>query len=328
MKLLEDDMEANLAATFDETRRTWARAHERSAGLMRTAIVSWRDGIGAALTSVRAYERTWVFQHSAVASSTVGAGAGQLHGILMRLAAHRRDGEYIAGAIDTTAKTMHGLVNSFFAQTAPAHRGAMRLTLFAAPAGPEPPGDEQVIRRLRGRDEALVEHVGARQLDPVCARALSLRAGEIGLPATRAAYAKLGMERGREAFGAFSGDACVAVLLRETASPGLCLSGLLSASLLLPVLPGADLDGTRQLALCALARAARLPGDPPNRFLFVPTNANHGPVIAAGFRPIGECTYFALHRLGIIEYQRYIADRYGLLQARLRRRVAHLPEAA
>jgi hypothetical protein len=331
MNLLERDMEANLAVTLDETRRTWRLAHDRSARLMRTAIVPWRGGIGAALTSVRAYERTWVFQHSAVASGAVPAGAGQLHGILMRLAAHRRDGEYIAGAIDASAKTMHGLVSSFFSQSAPAHRGAMRLTLYAAPARTEPAGGSDrvpLIRPLRGRDESLVEHVGARQLDPVCARALSLRAGEIGLPQTRAAYAKLGIERRREAFGAFSDDQCVAVLLQETASPGLSLSGLMSASFLLPVLPGADPDGAKQLALCALARAARVPGDPPNRFLFVPTDTDHGPVLAAGFRPIGQCTYFALHRLGILEYQRYIADKYGLLQARLRRRAAHLPEAA
>jgi hypothetical protein len=329
MNLLERDMEANLAATFAETRRTWRLAHDRAARLMRTAIVPWRGGIGATLTSVRAYERTWVFQHSAVASGAVPAGAGQLHGILMRLAAHRRDGEYIAGAIDASAKTMHGLVSSFFSQSAPAHRGAMRLTLYAAPARPESARDDaSVVRQLRGRDESLVEHVGARQLDPVCARALSLRAGEIELPQTRAAYAKVGMERRREAFGAFAGDQCVAVLLQEIASPGLCLSGLMSASFLLPVLQGADPDGTKQLALCDLARAARVPGDPPNRFLFVPENTDHGPVLSAGFRPIGQCTYFALHRLGIVEYQRYIADKYGLLQARLRRRATHLPEAA
>ena len=327
MNLLEHDMEANLAATLDETRRTWRLAHDRPARLMRTAIVPWRGGIGAALTSVRAYERTWIFQHSAVASGAVPAGAGQLHGILMRLAAHRRDGEYIAGAIDASAKTMHGLVSSFFSQSAPAHRGAMRLTLYAAPARPEAARNESV-RALRGRDESLVEHVGARQLDPVCARALSLRTGEIQLPQTRAAYAKVGIERRREAFGAFSGDQCVAVLLQETASPGLCLSGLMSASFLLPVLQGADPDGAKQLALCDLARAAPVPGDPPNRFLFVPANTDHGPVLAAGWRPIGQCTYFALHRLGIVDYQRYIADKYGLLQARLRRRATHLPEAA
>ena len=84
---------------------------------MRTAVVPWRGGIGAALTSVRAYERTWILQHSTVASAAVPAGAGQLHGVLMRLAAHRGDGEYVAGYIDTSAKALHGMVDAFFTES-------------------------------------------------------------------------------------------------------------------------------------------------------------------------------------------------------------------
>ena len=329
MNLLEPDMEANLQATFEESRRTWKLAHGRAAGLMRTAVVPWKGGIGATLNSVRAYERTWMFQHNAVASGGgVPAGAGQLHGILMRLAAHRTDGEYVAGAIDASAKSMHGLVTTFFAQSAPAHRGATRMVVYAAPAAPAPARGVPAVRRLRGRDEALVENAGARQLDPVCARALGLCAGEIELPKTRAAYAKIGLERTREAFGAFADERCVAVLLRETASPGLSLSGLLSASFLLPVLPDADPDGSKRRALGELARATRLPGDPPMRFLFLPLGADDAPLRAVGFAPVGACTFFALHRLGILDYQRYVADKYGLLQARLRGRSARLPEAA
>lgn len=328
MKLLEPAMEANLTATLDETRRTWQLAHARSAGLMRTAIVPWRAGIGASLTSVRAYERTWIFQHNAAASGNVPAGAGQLHGILMRLAAHRRDGEYIAGIIDATATTMHGFMTAFFRQSAPAHSGATRLMLYAAPAA-EAADDLPVgIRRLRGRDEMLLENVGSRQIDPVCAHALGLRVGEIELPQTRSAYAKVGLERTRQAFGAFADHQCAAVLLRETASPGLCLSGLLSASFLLPVLPAVDPDGSKRRALAFLARRGRLPGDPPNRFLLLPLSEDERPVLEAGFTPTGSCTFFALHRLGILEYQRYVADRYGLVQARLRARVARLPHAA
>ena len=43
-------------------------------------------------------------------------------------------------------------------------------------------------------------------------------------------------------------------------------------------------------------------------------------------------SHFAIHmafdRLGILEYQRYVADKYGRLQARLRSRATRLPEAA
>jgi hypothetical protein len=327
MSLLEPDMEANLLATLEATRRTWRMGHDRSVGLMRTAIVPWRGGIGASLSSVRAYERTWLFQHNAVATGGVPAGAGQLHGILMRLAAHRRDGEYIAAIIDANARAMHGLVTTFFTQSAPAHCGATRLVLYAAPVAAPPP-DDRSLRRLRGRDETLVENVGARQLDPVCARALGLVAGEIELPRTRAAYAKLGVERTREAFGAFAGDRCVGILLQETASPGLCLSGLMSAAFLLPTLPEADPDGSRRRALCMVARSARIPGDPPKRFVFLPLGADDGPLRATGFEAIGGCTVFALHRMGIPEYQRFVSDKYGLLQARIRGRSARLPEAA
>ena len=328
MALFEPDMDQNLTAAFDEARRTWRLAHDPRARLMRTAVVPWRGGIGAALTSVRAYERTWILQHSTVASAAVPAGAGQLHGILMRLAAHRGDGEYVAGYIDTSAKALHGMVDAFFTESAPAHRGATRFTLYSADVMAKRKDGGTMIRPLRGRGELLVEHVGQRALDPVCARALGLRAGEIELPRTRAAYRKIGVERDRRAFGAFAGASPVAILVSETASPGLSLSGLLSASMFLPVLPALDPDGSKRRALAELARAVDVPGSPPNRFLFLPAGADDAPVVAAGFKAIGECTFFALHRLGIVEYQRYVANKYGLLQARLRGRAARIPHAA
>lgn len=322
MALLEPAMEANLTATFEQARETWGRAHACRQRLMRTATVPWRGGIGATLTSVRAYERTWLLQHSAVASPAVPVGAGQLHGVLMRLAARRADGEYIAGFIDHDARTLHAMVDGFFSQPAPAHRGATRFSLYVAPGSPPPAAVHPSIRRLRRRDEILIEHAGERALDPVCARALGLQVGEIELPSTRAAYERIGVERRRRAYGAFEGGRCAAILLQEIASPGLALSGLLSAAILLPVVRDADRDGTKQQRLCELARAVELPGAPPNRFLFLPMGTDEGPALAAGFTRVGDCTFFALHRLGIADYQRYVADRYGLLQARLRGRGA------
>jgi c-di-GMP-binding flagellar brake protein YcgR len=331
MALLEPEMEANLQATRLEAERSWRIAHRGPAGLMRTAVIPWHGEIGATLTSVRAYERTWILQHSAVASPSVPTGAGQLHGLLMRLAAQRDDGEYVAGIIDAGAKALHGMVNTFFSECVPAHRGASPLTLYAAEALTDPETEtktETPIRRLQGDDELIVEHVGQRHLDPVCARALSLRAGEIELPRTRAAYRRLGIERERRAYGAFAEEACVAVLLAETASAGLCLSGLLSASMYFPVLPHLDPDGSKRRALCDFARARPLAGSPQYRFLFAPRDIDAAPLVASGFRALGGCTFFALHRMGLLDYQRYVANKYGLLQARLRGRPARVPDAA
>lgn len=327
MNLLEEDMDASLNKTFQHAQRSWRIGHQ--SGLMRTAIIPWHGGIGATLTSVQAYDNSWILQHSAVASPAVPAGAGQLHGLLMRLAAHRREGEYVAGFIDSGAKSLHAMVNTFFAEAAPAHRGANRFVLFSAAAkGGLTHSMGTDVRRLGAKDELLVEHVGQRQLDPVCARALSLRRGEVELPRTSAAYRKLGLERRREAFGAFDGNHCVAILLREVASPGLCLSGLLSAGMLLPVLPAADPTGSRRRQLCDLLRGSDLPGSPPFRFLFVPEGSDEAPLVGAGFRRIGECTFFALHRFGLLDYQRYVSNKYGLLQARMRGRVGRVSKAA
>jgi hypothetical protein len=247
--------------------------------------------------------------------------------MLMRLAAHRADGEYVGGYVDASAKALHAMVGKFFLRAAPARLGAAGFTLYAAPTtSAATPGVS--VRRLGRREDPLVENAALRLLDPVCARALGLRAGEIALNRTRAAYRRVGLVRAREAFGAFVGDRCVAILLQEEASPGLCLSGLMSAATLLPVLPDLDPDGAHRHALCALARGGDITGGAPNRFLFVPTGADEAPIAAAGFRPIGTCTFFAFHRLALLEYQRYVASRYGLLQARLRGRPARVPEAA
>jgi hypothetical protein len=323
VNMLEPDMETQLASMLPETRRTWRLGHHHPEGLMKTVIVPWHGGIGATLTSVKAYDSGWILQHNAVASPSVPAGAGQLHSILMRLAAQRPDGEYVSGFVDTEAKSFHAMVDGFMREFVPPNRGAAPFALYSAPAIEDQDPVARDLRRLRGRDELIIEHVAQRHLHPVCARALGLRAGEVEMPRTRAAYRRFGLERGREAWGAFDDERCVAVLLREYASPGLCLSGLLSAGMLLPVLPERDPDGAMRRKLCEHLRRTSLPGAPPLRFLFTPGDADEAPILAAGFRLVGRCTLFAFHRSSIVDYQRHVSSRYGFLQARLRGRSSH-----
>jgi hypothetical protein len=95
-----------------------------------------------------------------------------------------------------------------------------------------------------------------------------------------------------------------------------------------PVLPHVDPDGSKRRALCDFARSRPLAGSPRHRFLFAPQDIDAAPLIASGFRSLGECTFFALHRMGLLDYQRYVANKYGLLQARLRGRPARVPDAA
>lgn len=318
VRLLEPDMVQNLDAALDDTRRQWRIAHQHPDGLVRTALVRWKGGVGATLTLVRAYDATWVLQHSAVASPAVPANPGMLHSLLVRLAIPRLDGEYVCGYIDEEARSQHSVMSAFFNEwSTPEHRGATRFSLYSAATRPlatvPPPG----LRRLTARDDLLVENAAARVLDPICARALGLRRGEITMAATRAAYGRVGLERGREAWGSFRRGRCGAILLRELASPGLCLSSLLSAGVIIPV----DQSAVEEVrALVEVMLSQPLPGHPPFRFLLLPDGCDERGLLAAGLRRVAGCTLYAMHRFGLQEYHRYVASRYGFLHGRLRAR--------
>jgi hypothetical protein len=320
VKLLEPDMARNLEHTLAETRRTWRVAHQHPDGLMRTAYVGWKGGVGAAATLTRAYERSWVFQHLAVASPAVPTNPGLLHSTLVRLVIARPDCESFFTFADEEAKSVHTVLRAFMTEwSTPEHRGATRMALYAGETR-HPARRSAGVKRLRGADEVIVENAAQRLLHPVCARALGLRAGDLGLRATAAAWRRVGLERGREAWGAFTSGRPTAVLLREWASPGLSLSSLLSASLYLPV--RADPGGAAARALVQVALEHDLPGAPPARFVFAPDECDPAPLLDAGLRRVAGCTLYAFGGLGMREYHRYVATRYGFLHGRLRARSA------
>lgn len=374
--LLEPSMEQNLEASLPAIRDGWQRAHELPEGLMRTLVGRWRGAIAASQNAVRAYDTGWVFQHSAVASSSVPAHSGMLQGALIQMIVARGDGEYLSTFVNDEAKSHHAGFAAFFNASTPEHRGGTRFVLWAAPAAPAVPAPtasdvralkspgaaapatpragltpcaageraptdaetgteagasaaaaaleagDVTLDRLEGCDEILVERAATRLLDPVCVAALGLQAGRIGIPGTRTAFAAAGLERGREAWGVRRGGRLVAVLLREWASPGLSLSSLLSAGILLPVRPEEDADGSARRIAAQLAARAPLPGEPRVRFLFVPEACDAAPVEAAGFTRAGSCALYAFHRHGLREYYRHVSSRYGVVHARLRARSA------
>jgi hypothetical protein len=268
---------------------------------------------------VRAYDRGWCLQHGAVLHPTARPTTADLYTALTSLVYPRDDGEYLSAYVSDGARSQHAVIDTFFAaHSTPEHRGRHRFALYVAngpPAVPPPPAD---VRPLSGADEVLVMNAARRVLHPVCARALGLQAGEVELPASRAAFAREGLERGREAWGVFSGHTCVAVLLREWASPGLSLSSILNASLLLPVRPDLDPDGMLRAALVSLALSLDLPGNPPSRLVLTPEETEGEPILAAGFRRAAGCCLYAFHRHGLREYHHYMATRYGLAHAMLR----------
>jgi hypothetical protein len=319
-RLLEPDMARNLEHMREEIRRTWRLAHQHPEGLMRTAMARWKGAVGATATVVRAYERCWALEHLAVRSVAVPANPGLLHSTLMRLTCPRPDCEYVFSFADEEASSLHTMMSTFLSTwSTPEHRGTSPFVLYAGDARPSS-NVTMEARRLRRDEEHLVEHAALRLMPVVCARALDLREGHVRLRDTSAAWRRGGLERGREAFAAFDGTTPVAILVREWASPGLSLSSLLNAGIYLPI--GPDPDGRAARALVQVLREGRVPGDPEMRFLFVPGRQDQKPLLAAGLHRVAGAVLYAFQGLGMHEYHRYMATRYGLLHGRLRARLA------
>jgi hypothetical protein len=105
--LFEGPMAEDLAPNLERARDEWKTAHQHPQGLMRTAMLKWKDGAGASSTAIRAYESTWEFEHTAVASASVPASPGQLFGTLVSLAVAREDGNYVSSFVAESAKSLN-----------------------------------------------------------------------------------------------------------------------------------------------------------------------------------------------------------------------------
>lgn len=314
--LFEGPMAEDFQPVKERAALEWKRAHEHPQGLMRTALLKWKNGVGASSTSIRAYESCWEFEHTAVASASVPASPGQLFGTLVSLAVARQDGDFVSSYVAESAKSLNKVMGEFFHEwSTPEFRGATDFMLWSVRER-QAPERRTGARKLTRAQESLVESAASRLLDPVCLRALGLFPGQVTLPKTRAQFAKIGLMRGREAWASTVDGNPTHVMVRSWASPGLCLSSLLNAALILPV--GEDSHGLS--ALVDVLASEPLPAPQPVRLALIPTSVDPARLEAAGLTKVAGCTLYAMHRYALLEYQRFVSSRYGFLHGRFRAR--------
>ncbi|MFT3836825.1 MAG: methyltransferase domain-containing protein [Myxococcaceae bacterium] len=105
--LFEGPMAEDLAPNKERAKEEWKLAHQHPKGLIRTAMLRWKGGVGGSSTLVRAYDKAWEFEHSAVVSPSVPVSPGLLFGTLVSLAVARPDGDYICTYVAETAKSLN-----------------------------------------------------------------------------------------------------------------------------------------------------------------------------------------------------------------------------
>ena len=188
--------------------------------------------------------------------------------------------------------------------------------------------DSTVVRPMVEEDEVVVSRAAERVLGSMAASALSFVPKEFGLPATERRFARLSLERKREASVITDGHRIKAALFKERTSPGVNLTWMLDAWWLLPVESYWTLDES-PVAVAAQEIASQPPDRPEaDKFLIIPDGTPTGPLIEAGFEKLVNAHLYVLNRSGLRRYYEYIADRYGELSAKVTSRESRMARSA
>jgi hypothetical protein len=313
--LLSAFMLRNLEPVAPAAARSWERIHRAPADLGCT-FVRRRDGaIEATCSGVRAWERTWLGQHlaAAPAASSLAVGAVQaryLDAVLAHPATH-----HFAFFIRSDNIPMTAFIERFrrLAGTAEVVGRATVELWHAAPGRSAAVSARS--RRLRPEEEPLLARAAERVLGSLPAHALSLVDGDCRLPGIERAFLTAGLERSREVSVVCESGRPLLAVLEERASPGINLTGMLSASWILPL-------RTEETATRGMVQAvARILGAGPatptgDRLVITIAGADPAALLAAGFERMLVAHLYAFDRSGMTRYRDYVAERYGALEAR------------
>jgi len=337
--LLAEFIDRNLAPVLDRAASSWHRLHESSAAIARTFVARAAGQPGgalqAAVSAVRAWDRTWLAQHFA----SDGAGSGQITGALhlayLDFVLPREDAHYLAFFVKSDNATM----NSFYARFSALagtpeavdkvgldywiHRSgsasAPAKTDSAIDPAIDPSRSPYQRRRLADADEQSVARAAEQTMGRLAAGSLAFQPGQIALPDTDRRFRRADLRRYRDGHVVTLDGRLVTCVLTEQTSPGINLTWMLNASWILPVHPDRDDGRATALALDGvLAAPPPVPGG--DRFVITVPGVPSEPLIAAGFEKIATVYLYVFNRSGLHRYHQYVADRYGEVGAVVSRR--------
>jgi hypothetical protein len=321
--LIAEFINRNLEPVAGRAALAWSRLHDSGAGLAKTFIYRQDGGVQAAVSAVRAWERTWLAQHFASDSTGAGQATGALHLAYLDYVLPRSDAHYLAFFVKADNTTMNAFYSRFSALAGtPEAVDKVPLDYWIHGNGaPRPPlsASRFVTRRLAAGDEVCVARAAERSLGRMVAGALSLQERQMTMDDTDRRFSAVGLRRYREGQVVTQDGRVVAAVLGEHTSPGVNLTWMLNAWWLIPV--HADLDDGQATALAldhVLASPAPVPGG--DRFLITAPEQPTEALQAAGFEKLGTVYLYVFNRSGLHRYYQYISDRYGEVEALVTRR--------
>ena len=329
--LLGEFMVRNLRPVLHEATVVWRKLHDRESSVACTLL--FRGGPArepqAAFSGVRVWEKTWLAQHFGALGTADRRATGTLQLAYVDFVMPQRDTHYMSFFVRAENARMNTFHEKFFELTGtPESVSRVTLSLWMLRAGAasarHPRPLDELVRPMSENDEVIVSRAAERVLGSMATSALSFVPREFNLPDTMARFARLRLDRCREAWVVAEGDVIKAALFKERTSPGVNLTWMLDAWWFLPVESFWTLD-ERPVAIAA-EEIARRPSDRPeaDRFLIVPDCVPTAALAAAGFEKLLNAHLYVLNRSGLRRYYEYIADRYGELSAKVTSREARM----
>jgi hypothetical protein len=313
--LLADFINRNLEPVMSEAAGAWRRLHDRAAQIGCTFMYRGDDGLRAAFSGVRAWERTWLAQHFAALATGSGQSSGAVHLAYFDHVLARPDAHYLAFFVKADNSAMNSFQGRFLELTGtPESVGLTTVELWRCPAGAgrsAQPRSNCAIRPMVSADERLISRAAERSLGLLPTRALSLVEGEFTLQDTSRRFAALSLERRRETHVVSVDDQPALALIGETTSPGVNLTWMLNAWWLLPIRSAAISTESVALAIEQRVLAAPAPSPAGDRFVITVDGVPSQALVEAGFESLAKVQLFVLHRSGIFRYYQHISDRYG-----------------
>jgi hypothetical protein len=326
--LLADFINRNLDPILPEAAGSWRRLHEPSAQIGFTFLYRTAEGLRGAFSGVRAWERTWLAQHFASASSGDGQLTGALHMAYLDSVLPRPDAHYFAFFIKSDNEGMNAFYARFLSLAGvPEALERITVDFWVRRGEPDrallarrPPALGLGARPLEDGDELCIGRAAERALGRLSAGALSFQDRQIRLPHTRARFESAHLRRYRDGHVVTRDGQIVTAALCEHTSPGVNLTWMLNAWWIIPVHPSLDTGGA------ATAEALRLVLDAPpvvphgDRFVITPSGVDEAPLVDAGFEKLASVFLYVFDRSGLHRYYQYVADRYGEVDALVARR--------
>jgi hypothetical protein len=309
--LISPHMKRNLSPQAPET---WKRLFGKGRDIARALVHREHGKISAAISTVRAWERTWLIQHLGALPSNGSKRAGDLTvGILEHLIP-RPDADYIFFFVLPASPTS-SFYGRFIALTGTAEALVKSSVFFwTLPAdgfrAPAPTHDVR-IRPLIESDELLVSRAAERCLGVLMAKAISIQPAILRLPDTRKRFKQAALKRERTWRVITRHGVPVLAVFHEVASPGVNLTWKLNASWIIPIHTEFDRDGAA--TRLALADAAAVPTLTPtgDRFLFTTSLTDNALVTQTGFSLVYRANAYILNRAGLQRLYYYAKNRYG-----------------